>query len=125
MEENQVVQSVHRNGRFDHTLSCRNSKGAVYPAKLKRREWKAADSGEVEHTELSLMEGMPKVKERRWYLATNYAPVQFHSQNVRVLLPQSVDAYCDFEDHRTIAYQTFSNFLPFSVQTDQKTAPPK
>jgi hypothetical protein len=36
-----------------------------------------------------------------------------------MLLPQTVDAYCDFEDHRTIAYHTFTNFMLFSVRTDQ------
>jgi hypothetical protein len=121
----QVVHFLHRKDKPSHTLSFRNSTGAVYPAKLKGRAWIAADSGEVTHMELSLMEEIPQVKVRRWYLSINYAPVQFHTQNVRMLLPQTVDAYCDFEDHRTIVYHTFSDFLLFSVQTDQKTEKPK
>lgn len=120
-----VVHFVHRKDKPSHTLSFRNSAGAVYPAKLKGRAWIAADSGEVVHMELSLMEEIPKVKVRRWYLSINYAPVQFRTQNVRMLLPQTVDAFCDFEDHRTIVYHTFSDFLLFSVQTDQKTEKPK
>lgn len=120
-----VVHFVHRKDKPSHTLSFRNSAGAVYPAKLKGRAWIAADSGEVVHMELSLMEEIPQVKVRRWYLSINYAPVQFRTQNVRMLLPQTVDAFCDFEDHRTIVYHTFSDFLLFSVQTDQKTEKPK
>ena len=124
-QRTQVVHFVHRKDKQSHTLSFRNSNGAVYPAKLKGRAWIAADSGEVVHMELSLMEEVPQVKVRRWYLSINYAPVQFRTQNVRMLLPQTVDAYCDFVDHRTIVYHTFSDFLLFSVQTDEKTEKPK
>jgi hypothetical protein len=121
----QVVHFLHRKDKPSHTLSFRNNAGAVFPAKLKGRAWFAADSGEVVHMELSLMEEIPQVKVRHWYLSINYAPVQFHTQNVRMLLPQIVDAFCDFEDRRTIVYHTFSDFMLFSVQTDQKTAKPK
>src|SRR3979409_22608 len=38
-----------------------------------------------------------------------------------MLLLQTVDAYCDFEDHRTIVYHTFSDFMLFSLQTGQAT----
>jgi len=121
----EVVHSLHRKDKQSHTLSFRNSQGAVYPAKLKGRAWIAEDSGEVMHMELSLMEEIPGAKVRHWYLSIDYEPVQFHTQNVRMLLPQTVNAYCDFEDHRTIAYHTFTDFMLFSVQTDQKTEQPK
>ena len=68
---------------------------------------------------------MPQVAVHEWYIVIDYAPVQFQSQNVRMLLPQSVDAYCDFGDHRAISYHTFTNFLLFSVQTGQTIANPK
>ena len=113
-----VVRFVNRKNRQAHTLSFRDSKGVVYPAKLKGRAWIAVDSGEVLHLESSLMDEMPKVRVRHWYLSIDYAPVQFHTQNVRMLLPQVVDAYCDFEDHRTIVYHAFSNFKLFSVHSD-------
>ena len=113
-----VVRFVNRKDKQAHTLSFRDSKGGVYPARLKGRAWIAADSGEVLHLESSLTDEMPKVKVRHWYLSIDYATVQFHTQNVRMLLPQVVDAYCDFEDHRTIVYHAFSNFKQFSVQSN-------
>jgi VWFA-related protein len=113
-----VVRFVNRKDRPAHTLSFRDSKGAVYLARLKGRAWIAADSGEVLHLESSLTDEMPKVKVRHWYLSIDYAPVRFHTQNVRMLLPQIVDAYCDFEDHRTIVYHAFSYFKLFSVQSN-------
>jgi len=121
----QVVHFVQRKDKPNHTLSFRDSKGVAHPARLKGRAWIAADSGEVLHMETSLMEEIPAAKVRHWYLSIDYAPVQFHSQNVRMLLPQAVDAYYDFEDHRTIAYHTFTDFMLFSVQTDQAIEKPK
>ena len=119
-----VVHFVNRKDRQAHTLSFRDSKGAVYPARLKGRAWIAADSGEVLHLESSLMDEMPKVKVRHWFLSIDYAPVQFHTQNVRMLLPHIVDAYCDFEDHRTIVNHTFTGFRLFSVDTTQTIEKP-
>lgn len=77
------------------------------------------------HMELSLTDEIPEAQVRRCYLSINYAPVQFHRNDIHMRLPQTVDAYCDFEDHRTVVYHTFSNFLLFSVQTDQSTESPK
>jgi hypothetical protein len=99
--------------------------GAAHPARLKGRAGIAADSGEVLHMETSLMEEKPAAKVRHWYLSIAYAPVQCQSQNVRMWLPLAVDTYYDFEDHRTIAYHTFTDFMLFSVQTDQAIQKPK
>jgi hypothetical protein len=32
---------------------------------------------------------------------------------------------CDFEDHRSIVYHTFTNFMLFSIQTDQQIEKPQ
>ena len=71
------------------------------------------------------MEAVTNANVRQMYLSIEYAPVQFRTQNVRIWLPQSVDAYGDFGDHRAIIFHTFSNFLLFSVQTDQTAEKPK
>jgi hypothetical protein len=77
------------------------------------------------HLEATLIEAVPAFNVRHWYLSIDYAPVQFRTRNVRVWLPQTVDAYCDFGDRRTVRYHTFTNFLLFSVQTDQTIDKPK
>ncbi len=123
-----VVHFEQRNDRPSQTASF-IVKGRPYPAKLKGRAWIAQDSsedaGEVLHLEASLMEAIPAANVRRMYLSIDYAPVQFRTQNVRVWLPQAVDAYGDFGDHRTIVYHRFTNFLLFSVRTDQVIEKPK
>ena len=107
--------------------------GAAYPAKLKGRAWivegsnndSNQDTGEVLHLELSLMESIPAAKVLQMYASIDYGPVQFRTQNVRFWLPQDVTTYGDFGDHRTIVHHTFTNFLLFSVQTNQTIEKPK
>lgn len=99
----------------------------LYRLKLKGRAWLAADSGEVLHLETGNLEAIPVdgMRVRNWWLSINYGPVQFHSEVVRMWLPQTVDAYAEFEDHRTIIYHTFADFMVFSVHTQQEIGKPK
>jgi VWFA-related protein len=123
-----VLRFQQRKDRPGHTASF-NVKGIAYPAKLKGRAWisqdTSADSGEVLHLETSLMEAIPAANVRQMYLSVDYAPVQFRTQNTRVWLPHDADAYGDFGDHYTIAHHTFTNFLLFSIQTDQIIEKPR
>lgn len=119
-----VVHFQQRNDRPTHTVSF-EVKGVAHPAKLKGRAWIAQDSGEVVHLETSLMEAMPAANVRQMYLTVDYAPVPFRTLNTTVWLPQAADAYGDFGDHYTIAYHTFTDFLLFSIQTDQVIEKPK
>jgi len=119
-----ILHFQQRKDRPSHTASF-EVHGVAHPAKLKGRAWIAQDSGEVLHLETSLMQAIPAANVRQMYLTVDYAPVQFRTQITRVWLPQAADAYGDFGDHYTVAYHTFSNFLLFSVRTDQIIEKPK
>lgn len=123
-----VVHFQQRKDRPSHTASF-SVRGVAYPAALKGRAWIARDSsedsGEVLHLETSLMEAIPAANVRQMYLTIDYAPVQFRTENVRVWLPQAVAAYDDFGDHRAMINHSFTNFLLFSVRTDQSVEKPK
>lgn len=122
-----IVHFQQRSDRTSHTVLFR-AKDVAYPAKLKGRAWivqdAGSDTGEVIHVETSLMEAIPAANVRRMYLSIDYAPVQFRTQDVRIWLPQAVDAYGDFGDHRTIINHTFTNFLLYSVRTDDTVGKP-
>ncbi|MGC1417019.1 MAG: VWA domain-containing protein [Candidatus Acidiferrum sp.] len=123
-----VVHFQQRKDRPSHTASF-SVRGVAYPAELKGRAWIAqdssVDSGEVLHLETSLMKAIPAANVRQMYLSIDYAPVQFRTENVRVWLPQAVAAYDDFGDHRAMIHHSFTNFLLFSVRTDQSVEKPK
>ena len=120
-----VVHFEQRRDQPSRTISFRGGNGGVYPARVKGRAWIGAESGEVVHMEMSLMEEIPEAKVRHWYLSIDYAPVQFRTRDVRIWLPQTVDTFCDFQDRRAIGYHTFTDFLLFSVETDQKVEKPQ
>ncbi|MGC1484028.1 MAG: VWA domain-containing protein [Candidatus Acidiferrum sp.] len=123
-----VIHFQQRKDRPSHTASF-SVKGVAYPANLKGRAWIAQDSspdsGEVMHLETGLMEAIPAANVLQMYLSIDYAPVQFRTQSERVWLPQAVEAYGNFGDHRTIVHHTFTDFLLFSVRTQQVIEKPK
>lgn len=119
-----LVEFQQRPDRPSRTFGFRTLSGS-YSAPLKGRAWIAADSGEVLHLETGLLHGIPAIKIYRMYLSITYAPVRFQSRDVRVWLPHIADVYYDYGELRTIIYHTFSDFLLFSVDTDQKIGKPK
>lgn len=120
-----VIQFRQRADRPAETLLFSGRMNSMYEARLKGRAWIAADSGEVIHLDTSLMAAIPMMQVRSWALSIDYAPVQFHTQDVTIWLPQTVDAYCELEKNRSIVYHEFSNFQLFSVQTKQVIDKPK
>ena len=119
-----VVRFQQRRDKPSRTFSFHVDR-AVYAAALKGRAWIASDSGEILHMETGLMDYLPAVKIRHWFLSIDYAPVQFQSRPVSIWLPQIVDGYSDFGDRHTIVYHTFTNFLLFSIATEEKVGKPK
>jgi hypothetical protein len=114
------VRFRQRTDRPNHLVSF-----AGYPAMPKGRTWMAKDSGELVHLELSLMREIPELKVNDWFLSIDYAPVRFRTRDVQVWLPESATSYEDLAVRRTIISHTFSNFLLFSVQTDEVIGNPK
>jgi hypothetical protein len=119
-----VIRFQQRKDKPSRSYSFRIN-NVVYPVGLKGRAWIASDSGDVVHMETGLMEGVPAARVRNSYLSIDFAPVQFQAHPVKIWLPKLVDSFHDFGDHRTIIFHTFTDFLLFSVQTDQKIEKPK
>ncbi len=119
-----VVHFQQRQDKPSRSFSVRVDK-VSYPVGLKGRAWIAFNTGDVVHMETGMMSEVPAAKIHHWYLSIDYAPIQFQNQNVKIWLPQTVDGYGDYGDHRTVVYHTFSDFLLFSIRTDQKIEKPK
>jgi len=119
-----LVEFRQRTDRPSRTFGFHTLKG-TFPAQLQGRAWIAADSGEVLHLETGLMHAIPAIRMYHLYLSISYAPVRFRTRDVRVWLPRTADVYYDYDELQNIVYHTFSDFLLFSVDTDQKTERPK
>jgi len=119
-----LVEFQQRPDRPARTFAFYSSAGA-HPAQLKGRAWLSADSGEVLHLETGMLHGIPALKIFRLYLSITYAPVRFQSRDVNVWLPHVADIYYDFGEFHAVVYHTFSDFLLFSVDANQKIEKPQ
>lgn len=89
---------------------------------LKGRAW-LADSGNVLHLEIGAIRPIPMPKVENWWLSVKYGPVQFHNQKIEMWLPQTADVYILVRQdnsleaplYRMMTFQTFANFMMFSV----------
>jgi hypothetical protein len=119
-----LVEFRQRPDRSSRTFGFTTLKGH-YSAQLHGRAWLDAVSGEILHLEAGIMHALPAIKMYHLYLSISYTPVQFRSRDVRVWLPQIADVYYDYGELDNVVHHTFSDFLLFSVDTDQKIASPK
>jgi hypothetical protein len=119
-----VMRFQQRKDKPAHTLSFRMA-DQTFPAKLKGRAWIAADSYEIVHLETNLLQGIPLMHMRSEAVSIDYAPVQFHSRSEKLWLPQAAEVFSVFETQRYHVRHTFSDFLLFSIDTQQKIEKPK
>jgi hypothetical protein len=120
-----VIHFQQRKGRPSRTRSFRTH-DAVYPARLKGRAWIAADSYQILHIETNLTQAVPLIQLRGEAVSIDYAPVQFHSQDVKLWLPHAAEVFSDFGERRFHVRHDFSNFQLFSVSVHsvEKPKPP-
>lgn len=119
-----VVRFQQKKDKKPRTLSF-HTPNSTYHVSLKGRAWIAADSGEIIHLETNLVAGIAILGLQENAESVDYAPVQFHSQNVVLWLPKTAQAYADYGKRRTITDHTFSDFQLFSVQTQEQIEKPK
>jgi VWFA-related protein len=119
-----LITLRQRKDRPDHTAAFSAPNGDIFPAPLKGRAWIAQDTGEVLHLEVGLVHPMAQVGVAGWFLSIDYGPVKFRTRNVEVWLPKFVETYGDSDYRRTMVSHEFSNFLLFSVDTNQHVSSP-
>jgi VWFA-related protein len=95
-----------------------------FPLKLKGRAWIAKDSYQVLHIDSNTVEPVPMIGLTSNAVSISYAPVEFHAQNVQLWLPQSADTFTEMINGRSIVKHTFSDFVLFSVQSNQTIGKP-
>ena len=75
--------------------------------------------------ETDLLEPIPEVRLIREHLVINYRPVRFLKNNVELWLPESAQVYMSVRGRFFRREHTFSDYLLFSVDVNQKIAEPK
>jgi hypothetical protein len=118
---------VHFQQRPDRVARLRSYvvAGRSFTQKLKGRAWIAADTYQIVRLEADLMEPVPEIRLKREHLAIEYHPVRFDKHDVELWLPQSAQIYLDVRGRFFRRRHTFSDYLLFSVDINQKIAEPK
>lgn len=96
-----------------------------YPVKLKGRAWFAADSYEIEHIDVDLLEPIPQILLTTEHLSIDYGLVGFTNGGSHLWLPQQADFYLDIGNRHFFNHHQLSHFLLFSVGVQQDTKQPK
>ena len=119
-----VVHFQQRTDRNSETLVYRVG-GKSFPVRLKGRAWIDTQSSQIVAMESDLMRPVPEIRLLRDHQLIEYGPVDFRNNTMQLWLPKSADWYCSLSGQRYHRRHTFSNFLLFSVEDQQKIDKPK
>jgi len=119
-----VIHFVQRKDKPSRTRAIDTPQGEI-SLRLKGRAWIAQDSYQVLHIETNLVEPIPFLGLSADAVSISYAPVDFHSQDTQLWLPQSAETFTQSANRRVVVTHTFANFLLFSVQTNQTVDKPR
>lgn len=124
-----MAWQVHFRQRSDKPNRIREYKvgvdGQTYPIALKGRAWIMADSFEITRLETDLIAPIPQIRLVADHTAVEYGPVHFKNRKVEMWLPQTAEVYYDWRGRRVHQRHTFSNYLLFVVEDNQRIGAPK
>ena len=98
--------------------------GHIYPIALKGRAWIDANTFQVVRLETDLREAHPELRLNSEHLVMEYGPVKFKSRKEELWLPSSADYYAVLRGQRFHRRHSFTNYILFSVEHDEKIGAP-
>jgi hypothetical protein len=119
-----MVHFQQRTDRKSAMLIYRVS-GKSYAVGLKGRAWIDTTSSQILAIETDTMRPVPEIRLMRDHQLIEYGPVDFRNNTMHLWLPKSADWYSSLSGQRYHRRHTFSQFLLFSVDDQQKIGKPK
>jgi tetratricopeptide (TPR) repeat protein len=99
--------------------------GKSFAVGLKGRAWIDTTNSQIVAIETDTMRPVPEIRLVRDHQLIEYGPVDFRNDTMHLWLPKSADWYCSLSGQRYHRRHTFSQFLLFSVDDQQKIGKPK
>ena len=99
--------------------------GPSFSVALKGRAWISADSYQIIRMETDIVGPLPQIKLQAEHSDIEYGPVRFQRLNETLWLPQSADVYMAWQGRQMHRRHSFSNYLLFSVDENEKIGAPK
>ena len=119
-----MVHFQQRTDRKSATLIYRVG-GKSFAVGLKGRAWIGTTSSQILAIETDTMRPVPEIRLVRDHQLIEYGPVDFRNDTLHLWLPKSADWYSSLSGQRYHRRHTFSHFLLFSVEDQQKIGKPK
>ncbi len=124
-----LAWQVHFRQRTDKPNAIRTYQlgdmGMTYAIPLKGRAWIAADSYQIVRLETQMVAPLDEIKLAADSTVIEYGPVHFAERNLDMWLPQSAEVYSDWRGRRMHRRHSFSKFVLFSVDDEQKIGKPR
>ena len=99
--------------------------GKSFAVGLKGRAWIDTTNSQILAIETDTMRPVPEIRLMRDHQLIEYGPVAFRNDTMYLWLPKSADWYSSLSGQRYHRRHTFSHFLLFSVDDQQKIGKPK
>jgi tetratricopeptide (TPR) repeat protein len=99
--------------------------GPSYPVALKGRAWIAADTFQIVRLETDLVAPLSEIRLIADHTAIEYGAVHFQKQNVDMWLPRMAEVFYDVKGRRVHRRHSFSSYMLFSVDEQQRISTPK
>jgi tetratricopeptide (TPR) repeat protein len=121
------VWTVHFQQRTDRksAMLVYRVGGKSFAVGLKGRAWIDNTNSQILAIETDTMRPVPEIRLMRDHQLIEYGPVDFRNDTLHLWLPKSADWYSSLSGQRYHRRHTFSNFLLFSVEDQQKIDKPK
>ena len=95
-----------------------------YDVKLKGRVWVSPESSQIEHIDFDLLEAIEPIRLQTEHMSIDYRAVAFPKRKLQLWLPESVSFYIDVGGRRFLNRHELSDYVLFSVDTDQQIKAP-
>jgi tetratricopeptide (TPR) repeat protein len=118
-----MVHFQQRSGEGSGMLTY-NVSGRSVAVSLRGRAWIDAKSMQVVAMESDIVHPLPEIRLKRDHQLIEYGPVNFRKNGTELWLPKSADWYCSIGGKRFHRRHTFSQFLLFAVDDQQKISAP-
>jgi tetratricopeptide (TPR) repeat protein len=99
--------------------------GRAYPVDLKGRAWFLAGNLQIVKLEADLVKAIPEIQLAVDHTSAEYGPVHFRSKGIDIWLPQAADLVSERKGKRFHERITFSDYMLFQIDNQQKISSPK
>jgi hypothetical protein len=99
--------------------------GRAYPVDLEGHAWFTASTFQIVRLEANLARKIPEIQLTLDQTTAEYGPVHFRTRGIDIWLPQTVELTSERRGKRFHERITFSDYMLFAIDNEQRIAAPK